>query len=321
MGFPFLPEQASDFAVEFDLWFWIITALSTFFTVLVFALLVVFVVRYRKGSVASRENAHDHDTRLELSWTVPLVILGLIVFWYTAKLYAHAYSPGPPDAQEIYVVGKQWMWHLQHPNGIRENNQLHLQVGQPVKFVMISQDVIHSFYIPAFRIKKDVLPGRFNEVWVTPTKTGKFHLFCTEFCGTEHSKMGGFVYVMEPAEFEKWQQTELFGAAASATSMEAAGQALYEQLGCNTCHTGESTARCPTLEGIFGKEIELADGRKVMVDTEYVRESILDPNAKIVKGYQPIMPQYGTQLDEEKVLQLIAYIRSLSKAGDGGEKK
>jgi len=203
-GIQLLPERASEFAQRVDLLFLFLTTVTVFFTVLIGALVIFFALRYRKGSNASRAGAKDTDLRLEIGWSLIPLSLGLFTFVWASKLYGEVYGPPPENALEIFVIGKQWMWHMQHPNGIRENNQLHIPAGRPVKLTMISQDVIHSFYIPAFRIKRDVLPGTYSTVWFTPTKPGKYHLFCAEYCGTQHSRMVGTVYVLEPAEYERW---------------------------------------------------------------------------------------------------------------------
>lgn len=325
-NFPLFPEQASTFAVAIDQIALVLTLLATFFFLLVGSIAVIFIWRYRRGSGASRAGAHDHHLGLELTWTLIPLAMALAMFFWAAKVYAEVYGPPPKEALEIFVMGKQWMWHLQHPNGIRENNELHIPVGRPVKLIMISQDVIHSFFVPAFRIKKDVLPGRYQTVWFIPTKVGKYRLFCAEYCGTQHSLMGGWIYVMEPTEYAQWLATGggtlAGGVAAAGGTMEAAGEALFKQLGCNQCHDapGAAQARCPSLKGLYGSKVKLQDGKTVIADDNYIRESILDPNAKIVAGYQPVMPNYANLLNEDKVLQLLAYIQSLSGTQTGGGK-
>jgi len=216
----------------------------------------------------------------------------------------------PAGTVEMYVVAKQWMWKIQHPEGKREINELHVPIGVPIRMIMTSEDVIHSFYIPAFRIKQDVLPGRYTTMWFQPTQAGEFHLFCAEYCGTEHSKMGGTVHVMEPGDYERW----LTGGVAG-ESMAAAGAALFESLACSSCHRAEGGGRGPALEGLLGTQVQLEDGRKVLADETYLRESILNPRAMIVGGYQPLMPTFQGQVSEEQVLQLIAYLKSMKKPG------
>jgi cytochrome c oxidase subunit 2 len=212
----------------------------------------------------------------------------------------------PPDnAMQIYVVGKQWMWKIQHMEGRREINELHVPVGRPIRLTMTSEDVIHSFYMPAFRTKLDVVPGRYGELWFEPTKTGKFHLFCAEYCGTKHSGMIGSVYVMEPQEYQAWLSGSGEG------SLAQSGQKLFEDLACNNCHKSDGTGRCPNLTGLFGSKVQLTDGRVVTMDESYIRESILTPASKVVAGYQPIMPTFQGLVTEENVLQLVEYIKSI----------
>ncbi|MCL6473557.1 MAG: cytochrome c oxidase subunit II [Firmicutes bacterium] len=324
-GIQLLPERASEFAQRVDLLFLFLTTVTVFFTLLIAALVVFFALKYRKGSNASRAGAKDTDLRLEIVWSLIPLSLGLFTFVWASKLYGEVYGPPPENALEIFVIGKQWMWHMQHPNGIRENNQLHIPAGRPVKLTMISQDVIHSFYVPAFRIKRDVLPGTYSTVWFTPTKPGKYHLFCAEYCGTQHSRMVGTVYVLEPAEYERWLASggEMrVGEAASGAgttagvataSLVQAGEKLYNQLRCNACHGLKDDPRGPTHYGLFGKKVKLRDGTTVVADEAYIRESIVRPTAKVVDGYEPIMPSYEGLLSEERVLQLVAYIKSLEK--------
>jgi cytochrome c oxidase subunit 2 len=249
---------------------------------------------------------------------IPL-LLGLGIFAWAAKLYADVYRQAPKNSKEIFIIGKQWMWHLQHMNGIREMNELHVPVGTPIKLTMISQDVIHSFYLPAMRIKRDVIPGRYTTVWFQPTKVGRYRLLCTEYCGTQHSLMGGWIYVMEKDDFERWYRTggETAGSAGAGNAggpgqgggLAVAGAQLFQSNGCTNCHAAPGAiARAPTLVGIYGKKQPLDNGRSVVADDAYIRESILYPKAKVVKGYQSIMPPYQGLLTEEQVLQLTAYI-------------
>jgi len=324
-GIQLLPDRASEFAQRVDLLFLFLTTVTVFFTVLIGALVIFFALRYRKGSNASRAGAKDTDLRLEIGWSLIPLSLGLFTFVWASKLYGEVYGPPPENALEIFVIGKQWMWHMQHPNGIRENNQLHIPAGRPVKLTMISQDVIHSFYIPAFRIKRDVLPGTYSTVWFTPTKPGKYHLFCAEYCGTQHSRMVGTVYVLEPADYERWLASggEMrIGEAASGAgtmagiataSLVQEGEKVYNQLRCNACHGLKDDERGPTHYGLFGKKVKLRDGTTVVADEAYIRESIVRPTAKVVDGYEPIMPSYEGLLSEERMLQLVAYIKSLEK--------
>ena len=234
--------------------------------------------------------------------------LTMVMFVWGALIFFDIYNP-PDDALEISVVGRQWMWKAQHPTGQSEINELHVPVGQPVKLMMTSEDVIHDFYLPAFRIKQDVLPGRYTSVWFEATKAGVYQLFCAEYCGTQHSGMIGRVVALEPAEFEKW-----LSGGATGMSMVDQGASLFKRFGCETCHRAGGTNQGPSLAGLFGKTVKLQGGNTVTADENYIRESILDPRAKIVAGYQPIMPTFKGLVSEEGMLQLIAYIKSLNGA-------
>ncbi len=308
---PFMPEQASSVASEVDALYLFLVGLSVFFGVLIAALVVGFAIRYRRRSDDDR-TPHIHGSALlEITWSViPLAIVMGVFFW-SAKVYFEI-NRAPQNAMEVYVVGKRWMWKVQHLTGQREINQLHVPVGTPVKLTLTSEDVIHSFYVPAFRIKKDAIPGRYTSIAFTPTKAGTYHLFCAEYCGTQHSGMIGQVVVMEPAEFQEW----LAGGAA-AQSPAAAGEKLFKDLACATCHRGDTGARGPNLAGVFGSEVKLADGSVVKADESYVRESIVSPTARVVAGYQPIMPTFQGVVSEEQLMQLVAYIQSLKGEGQG----
>jgi cytochrome c oxidase subunit 2 len=229
----------------------------------------------------------------------------MVMFTWGAKVFFDAYRP-PVGAMEINIVGKQWMWKAQHMDGSREINELHVPVGRPVKLIMGSEDVLHSFYIPAFRVKADVIPGRYNVLWFTATKPGQYHLFCAEYCGTKHSGMIGSIYAMEPSEFQTW----LSGGPRS-DSPAAAGEKLFTDLVCISCHRDDAAARGPQLKGLFGHTVRLQGGATATADEAYIRESIVNPQAKIVDGFQPIMPTFQGMVSEEQLLQLIAYIRSL----------
>ena len=231
-------------------------------------------------------------------------IAGLFFFVWGALLY-NDYLNTPPGALEIDVVAKQWMWKIQHPNGNREVNELHVPVGRPVNLTMSSHDVLHSFYVPEFRLKQDVIPGRFTKLWFEATKPGVYYLFCAEYCGTEHSKMGGKVYVMEPEEYSEWL------AGGPKKSPVEAGEFLFEQFGCITCHSGKTGARGPNLVGVFGSEVPLANGETVLADENYIAESILNPTTKIVEGYTPLMPNFSNQISQDDIGYLIAYIKSI----------
>jgi cytochrome c oxidase subunit II len=302
---PLFPEQASTVAGRVDALYFFLLAVSFFFTVLIFTLVFAFAIKYRRRSEDEVPPAIHGSLRLEIFWSVIPLALAMVMFGWGATVYFDMMRP-PAEAMEIFVVGKQWMWKIQHPQGPREINELHVPVGVPVKLTMTSEDVIHSFYIPAFRVKMDVLPGRYTTLWFEATKTGEFHLFCAEYCGTQHSGMIGRVVVMEPLDYQNW-----LAGGPPAESLEQAGERLFTQMQCNTCHFAGPDARGPVLEGVYGSQVRLADGRTVLADQTYLRESILNPAAKIVAGYRPVMPTFAGQLSEEQVLQLIAYIKSL----------
>jgi cytochrome c oxidase subunit 2 len=304
-----IPEQASTVAGRVDALFLFLVAVTVFFTGLIFLLVVVFALKYRRRSDDERPKAIHGSLVLEAFWTVVPLGIALAIFVWGTYLY-YVISRPPAAAMEVYVVGKQWMWKLQHPTGQREINELHVPVNRPVRLTMTSEDVIHSFYVPAFRIKADVVPGKYTSTWFEATKTGEYHLFCAEYCGTSHAVMGGRIVVMEPAEYERW----LTGGA-SAESLPAAGEALFARLACNTCHKSDGSGRGPSLVGKFGKTEKLASGETVAVDESYVRESILNPQAKITTGYPPIMPTFKGLVTEDQLLQLIAYIKSLKTDG------
>jgi len=302
---PFVPEQASTIARDVDQLTFALVAISVFFTVLIAVMVVFFSLRYRRRSADEVGSGFDHSTLLEITWTtIPLLIV-LVTFAWGAKVYFHMYRP-PADAVQYYVTGKQWMWKTQHPTGQREINELHVPLGQPTKLLMTSEDVIHSFFVPAFRTKADVVPGRYTQIWFTPTKTGRYHLFCTEYCGAEHSRMIGWVTVLEPDEYQKW----LASVPVQQTPATVGGE-LFARLACTNCHQEGGGLAGPSLHGIFGRDTQLVDGRTVRVDEHYLRESILVPSAKVVAGYQPVMPSYQGQVNEENVLALIDYIKSL----------
>jgi len=306
--FPLLPEQASTVAPHVDAVFWVLTLLSLVFALGISIAVVYFAVKYRRGSKADRSNPIHTSLKLELSWSIIPFVLGLGVFLWATALYVSMYRVPKGDALKVYVIAKQWMWKFQHPNGRREINDLHVPVGRPVELTMTSQDVIHSFFVPAFRVKRDVLPGRTSTAWFEATKPGVYHLFCAEYCGTEHSLMGGKVYAMEPQEYQEWLTTGNTGG----ETPEQSGERLFASFACATCHGRTSTFRAPKLEGLFGSEVKLKSGETVTADEDYLRESILHSQAKIVAGYDPVMPVFENQINEEQLLHLIAYIKSLA---------
>ena len=302
------PDTASTFAWQVDYLYFLLIALSVLFTVGVFAVLIIFSVKYRRRSNDERPTPIHGSTALELAWSIIPLFMAIGVFTLGAEIYFRMYRP-PADAIDIFVVGKQWMWKIQHPDGMREINELHIPVNQPVKLTMTSEDVIHAFSVPAFRTKRDVVPGRYTTMWFEATETGEFHLFCAEYCGTQHSTMIGRVVVMEAVEYQQW-----LGGGVSGESMVDAGARQFEQLGCATCHTAESVGRGPTLVGVFGEPVQLDTGEIITTDEAYVRESILAPSTKIVNGYQPIMPTFQGQISEETLMQLLTYIKSLNES-------
>jgi cytochrome c oxidase subunit 2 len=305
---PLFPAQASSVAGRVDALFLFLVLVSTFFATLIFVLVLYFAIRYRRRSETEQPPAIHGDLRLELLWTLIPLGLVMVMFFWGARLFVTLSHP-PANALEIYAVGKQWMWKFQHPSGQREINELHVPLGQPVKLTLASEDVIHSFFVPAFRVKMDVVPGRYTTTWFEATRAGDFHLFCAEYCGTTHAGMIGRVVVLTPAEYEQW-----LSGGVSGESMETAGERLFQQLGCHTCHRSDTGARGPALEGAFGRQERLQSGETITVDESYLRESILQPNAKIVAGYQPLMPTFQGQISEEGLLQIIAYIRSLGQS-------
>jgi len=303
---PLFPPQASTIAGQIDLLFAFIALVCGFFATLIFILVLTFAVIYRRRPDTATPQPIHGSVRLEILWTVIPLVLAMVMFAWGANLFFTMASP-PADALEISVVGKQWMWKFQHPEGPREINELHIPVGRPIRLIMASEDVIHSVYVPAFRTKMDAVPGRYTSTWFEATQIGNFHLFCAEYCGNAHAGMIGRVVVITPSEYEQW-----LSGGSKDESPVVAGERLFQQLGCSTCHRADTGGRGPALEGLFGQTQRLQSGESVVVDETYVRESILTPNAKIAVGYQPVMPTFQGQVSEEGLLHLIAYIRSLS---------
>jgi cytochrome c oxidase subunit 2 len=314
-GLPLFPPSASTTSGEVDAIYFFLIGVSIFFATLICALILVFTVRYRRRAGSAPAVQIEGSLPLELLWTLVPLAIALVIFGWGAKIYFRN-SRIPPNCMEIEVTAKQWMWKVQHPTGQREINDLHIPLGVPVRLNMISEDVIHSFYVPAFRVKRDVLPGRYSSEWFEATRPGEYHLFCAEYCGTKHSQMIGHVYVMEPLDYQKW----LAGVSASESPRDA-GEKLFSSLRCDTCHNTTSTARGPWLGGLMGSDVALQGGGKAKFDADYVRESILAPNAKTVAGFQPLMPTYAGQVSEEQILALIAYIETLSAPGGAKETK
>jgi cytochrome c oxidase subunit 2 len=298
-----------------DILYMFIVGVCAFFTVLVAALVVFFTLRYHRRH-ANEVGADIHGSlTLELAWTFIPFVLSMVMFGWGAKLFFDLASP-PANAMEIFVVGKQWMWKVQHPEGVREINELHVPVGRPVRLTMGSEDVIHDFFIPAFRVKMDVVPGKLTTMWFEATKVGTYHIFCAEYCGTKHSGMIGQVTVMSPSDYEAW----LAGGKSTGTAAQN-GERLFTDLACITCHKTDSSGRGPSLTGVFGSKVTLTDGRTVIADENYLRESIMNSQAKIVQGYQGIMPTFQGQVTEENLMRLIAYIKTLKPAAPAPEVK
>ncbi len=303
---PLAPPSASNFAPEYDAIFYALVILTVFFTVVVCGAIIFFCVKYRKGTKADRSRPMYENLFLELTWTIVPLVLGLIMFYYGTSLYVKMRTP-PKDATVIYVMGKQWMWHIEHGNGVRENNTLHIPVGRPIKLIMISQDVLHAFYIPAFRVQEHVVPGRYTDLWFTATEVGNYHLFCNMYCGTQHSEMGGMVVAMLPKDYAAWLANQ--GQSAVPMTMEQQGHRIYDKVGCANCHGDQDTLRAPSLNGVAGKRVVFADGSALIADDEYLRGAILRPYDHIVAGYGETMPVYQGQLSEEDVLNLVAYLK------------
>lgn len=304
---PFFPEQASTFAWQVDLLYFYLIAVSIAFSIPIVAAIFFFAIKYREvEKFATPEEMHGSMV-LEVVWSIIPFVVSMTIFLGGAIVFFNQFTP-PDDAMEIYVVGKQWMWKAQHQTGQREINELHIPVGRKIKLTMTTEDVLHDFSIPAFRTKVDVVPGRYTYLWFEPTKPGKYHLFCAEYCGLNHSGMGGFVYVMEQRDFDNW----LSGNVSGQTPVEMGKDLFENKLGCASCHAGGPAQRGAKLENILGTQIKLVGGASVTVDDAYIRNSILNPAAQVVDGYQPIMPTFKGQVTEEQLNGLVAYIKSLS---------
>lgn len=300
-----LPE-ATTHAVQVDHIFYGLLLLSGLTMLLVFVLVIFLAVRYRRGSTAKRGPLPEIVSReFEIGWTSATLFLFAFLFWWAASADLKSLA-APSDAIEIHVVAKQWMWKTQQPNGAREIDALHIPVGKPVRLVMTSQDVIHSFFVPAFRVKQDVVPGRETEIWFNATKTGVFPLLCAEYCGTDHSMMRGRIVVMRPEDYADWLTRQPEG-----DDLAHIGAKLFVAQGCSGCHAESSSVHAPKLAGLYGRTVSLSDGRQVKADDGYIRDSILQPKRDIVAGYEPIMPSFTGLLDDGEIQSLTAYIRSL----------
>lgn len=309
-------DQATPHAGRVDALFLFLVAISVLVSLGVVTMVTFFILKYRRGKEADRTNPVETHHKLELTWTIIPLIIFLGMFVWAGRLYFQMYDV-PADAMEIYVIGKQWMWKFQHPDtGQLEVNDLHVPVNRPIKLTMTSEDVIHSLYVPAFRIKTDVVPGRYTTVWFEASETGNYHLFCAEYCGTSHSGMIGQVIVMPEDEYLAWAGGSPTGSQPASAAQ--AGEQLFSKVGCIACHKLDGTPGVgPSLAGVFGRPVKLTNGETVTADEAYLRQSILEPATQVVEGYQPVMPPYQGQLTEDQVLQLIAYIKSLG-AEQGG---
>jgi cytochrome c oxidase subunit 2 len=314
--FPWVLPQASSFAGSIDFVFWLITAICFAFFLGVSIFLTLFIVRYRQGSKVNRVLPHHEGIALEMIWTIIPLVIAIGMFLVSTVVYFQTVR-APKDATEIFVVGKQWMWKIQHPNGRWEMNEIHLPVGKPVKLTMISEDVIHDFGIPAFRLNMDVVPGKYTQMWFNPTRPGRYHIFCAQYCGTNHAIMGGYVTVMEPDQFEKWMEVGNVS-----TSLAAKGEKLYREKGCTGCHGPNANVRAPSLAGLYGSDrpVQIPGDRPwspdlpattVRADYRYIHDAIVLPAKEIAAGYKPIMPSYQGRLSEEEIIQLVDYIKSL----------
>jgi cytochrome c oxidase subunit 2 len=309
-SFRLWPEQASTMAPRVDGLYGFLIGVAVFFTGLIFLSILYFMIKYRRRPGNMRAQQVGTHNLLEITWIIIPLAITMVVFVWGARLYAVVMLSPPANSLEVYAIGKQWMWKFQHPDGQREIDELHVPVGHPVKMTMTSQDAIHSFYVPAFRIKMDVVPGRYTTTWFEASKPGVYHLFCAEYCGTDHSRMRGRVVALPPTQYEEWLRNHR-----EVQTMAAAGEHLFQQMGCSMCH---GTGQAPALEGVFGSSVQLLDGTTVLADEGYMRESILNPRAKMVAGYAPIMPTFQGQLSEEQLTQLVAYMKSLGrKPGNG----
>jgi cytochrome c oxidase subunit 2 len=308
----FFPVQASTEAPHTDFIYFGLIVFSMAVSLIVVGLLIAFAIRYRRSAGTRRGALPEWIERdFEIGWTSAAFFLFLFAAFWTGATRLSALTP-PSEAMEIHIVAKQWMWKTQHPSGAREINALHVPVGGPVRLAMTSEDVIHSFFVPAFRIKQDVLPGRYTRAWFNATQVGSYHLLCTQLCGTEHARMVGDIVVMSRADFGQWLVSQ-----PHADDVVREGQALFASLGCSACHDGASKVRAPRLEALYGRPVDLADGSRIVMDDSFIREMILRPSSHVVRGYDAIMPSYSGLVGDEELLRLSAFIRSLGQAEHG----
>lgn len=307
------PQGASLMASQADYLILAFTALTLLLTVPIFIAITYFAFKYRSGRKVDRNTDDSRSVLIELSWMLIPFFLTLIFFVWGALLYSHQVNP-PADALQITAIGRQWMWKFQHPGGQSEINDLHVPEDQSVVIRMISQDVIHALYIPALRIQMDTIPGRYTQLWFKANKTGSFHLFCSEYCGTDHSEMGGTLTIMKPADYQKWLTHT-----SSGTTTVAAGEALFQSYGCSGCHQQGSTVKAPSLVGLFGKPVPLENGGTVLADESYLRDKVLNPDDNKIAGYKQNMPTYEGKIAEDDLIRLVAYITSLGAAKEASQ--
>jgi len=303
-NFPLFPPEASTIAPDSDALYFFMTLVSLVGLTLVVLLVVGFGILYNKERHPKAVQI-EGSTLLETTWTIIPLGLFLVMFVWGALIYFRIYTP-PANAMNIYVVGKQWMWKIEHPGGQHEIDELHVPTGVPIQLTLISQDVFHSFSIPAFRVKREAIPGRYTTEWFEATKVGTYHLFCTQYCGTGHSSMIGEVVVMSPDDFRQWLANSTSG-----ESLAMQGERLFASLSCNACHNTRPDARGPNLVGVYGSQLSLANGETVTADDAYLRQAILDPSEHVTQGYTPIMPTYQGQISEDGVIALVEYLKNL----------
>jgi cytochrome c oxidase subunit II len=304
----FLPSASAN-APSTDLLLACLAAVSIAVLILVFWLLLSYVVRYRASSPVARGDVANKTFGFEMSWTAATLVVFFGLFLWGAFLYVRLFQ-SPTNVMRIYVVAKQWMWKVEYPGGQHEINALHVPVNRPVELLMASEDVIHDFFVPAFRVKHDVLPGRYETLWFSADRPGTYHLFCAQFCGLDHAAMTGQVVVMSPPDYQRWLQQNEGG-----DTLASAGGVLFMRYGCSGCHGGNGTVRAPSLNGLYGSPVPLSDGSTVIADDRYIRDSILQPRRQIVASYQPVMPSFAGVIPEDDLLKLLAYIKSLAVEG------
>ena len=304
------PQAASASAVETDHLILLFTVLTLLLVVPVFVAISIFAIRYRDGARVVRVRVENRDRMLELTWMIIPFALTLIFFAWGARLFdTHRHAPA--NAMTIQAIGRQWMWKFQHPGGQAEINNLHVPVGEPVLINMISQDVIHSLYIPALRIQMETLPGRYTQIWFKADKSGSFHILCAEFCGTDHSKMAGILTIMPPADYEAW-----LARSGSSKDLAAAGGRLFSTYGCSGCHDSGATVRAPSLAGLYDRPVPMQAGGSIVASASYIHDKIFNPDDHLIAGYRQVMPSFKGLIPEEDMTRLVAYIQHL---GNGGE--